>query len=80
MTTTIMLRPVTLEEAPEQSRAALERVQKAFTFILNLFGLLGHSPALLEGYSPTFRGFRQVQPVRRRTGHRAPGSQRRKRM
>jgi uncharacterized peroxidase-related enzyme len=42
--------PLGLETAPEKSRPFLEKIQKAFKFIPNLFGVLANSPALLEGY------------------------------
>jgi uncharacterized peroxidase-related enzyme len=39
-----------LETAPEKSRPLLEKIQKAFKFIPNLFGTFASSPVLLEGY------------------------------
>src|SRR5271165_3989400 len=42
--------PVGVETAPEKSRPLLEKVQKSFKFIPNLFGVFANSPVLLEGY------------------------------
>jgi uncharacterized peroxidase-related enzyme len=42
--------PLSIETAPEASRPLLEKVQKTFKFIPNLFGVFANSPALLEGY------------------------------
>jgi uncharacterized peroxidase-related enzyme len=38
------------ESAPEQARPILEKVQKDFHFIPNLYGTFANSPALLEAY------------------------------
>ena len=45
-----LFNPLGLENAPEKSRPILEKVQKAFEFIPNMFGTFANSPALLEGY------------------------------
>lgn len=42
--------PVDLTTAPEASRPLLEKVQKSFQFIPNLFGVFANSPSLLQGY------------------------------
>jgi uncharacterized peroxidase-related enzyme len=42
--------PVGVERAPEKSRPLLEKIQKSFKFIPNLFGAFANSPVLLEGY------------------------------
>jgi uncharacterized peroxidase-related enzyme len=42
--------PLGLETAPEKSRPLLEKIQKSFKFIPNLFGVFANSPVLLEGY------------------------------
>jgi len=42
--------PVGVETAPEKSRPFLEKIQKSFKFIPNLFGVFANSPVLLEGY------------------------------
>ena len=42
--------PVGVETAPEKSRPLLEKVQKSFKFVPNLFGVFANSPVLLEGY------------------------------
>jgi len=42
--------PVGAESAPEKSRPLLEKVQKSFKFIPNLFGVFANSPVLFEGY------------------------------
>jgi uncharacterized peroxidase-related enzyme len=42
--------PVSPETAPEKSRPLLEKIQKSFKFIPNLFGTFANSPVLLEGY------------------------------
>jgi AhpD family alkylhydroperoxidase len=39
-----------VETAPEKSRPLLEKIQKSFKFIPNLFGVFANSPVLLEGY------------------------------
>ena len=39
-----------METAPEKSRPLLEKIQKSFKFIPNLFGVFANSPVLLEGY------------------------------
>jgi uncharacterized peroxidase-related enzyme len=49
-TQTALFAPVSVETAPEKSRPLLERVQKSFKFIPNLFGVFANSPVLLEGY------------------------------
>jgi uncharacterized peroxidase-related enzyme len=49
-TQTNLFAPVGVESAPEKSRPLLERIQKSFKFIPNLFGVFANSPVLLEGY------------------------------
>jgi uncharacterized peroxidase-related enzyme len=49
-TQTNLFAPLGVETAPEKSRALLEKIQKSFKFIPNLFGVFANSPALLEGY------------------------------
>ena len=47
---TNLFTPLGVETAPEKSRALLEKIQKSFRFIPNLFGVFANSPVLLEGY------------------------------
>ena len=49
-TQTNLFAPVGVETAPEKSRPFLEKIQKSFKFIPNLFGAFANSPVLLEGY------------------------------
>lgn len=49
-TQTNLFAPVGGETAPEKSRPLLEKIQKSFKFIPNLFGVFANSPVLLEGY------------------------------
>lgn len=42
--------PATIDAAPAASRAALESVKKQLGSVPNLFGVIAHSPAALEGY------------------------------
>lgn len=49
-THTNLFAPLGVETAPEKSRQLLEKIQKSFKFIPNLFGVLANSPVLLEGY------------------------------
>ncbi|HSE22403.1 MAG TPA: carboxymuconolactone decarboxylase family protein [Pyrinomonadaceae bacterium] len=42
--------PFGLETAPEGSRPLLQRVQRSFKFIPNLYASFANSPVLLEGY------------------------------
>ena len=49
-TQTNLFAPVSVETAPEKSRPFLEKIQKSFKFIPNLFGVFANSPVLLEGY------------------------------
>ena len=49
-TQTALFSPLGLETAPEKSRPLLEKIQKSFKFIPNLFGVFANSPVLLEGY------------------------------
>ncbi len=49
-TQTTFFTPVGVETAPERSRPLLEKVQKSFKFVPNLFGVFANSPVLLEGY------------------------------
>jgi uncharacterized peroxidase-related enzyme len=39
-----------VETAPEKSRPLLEKIQKSFKFIPNLYGVFANSAVLLEGY------------------------------
>jgi len=47
---TALFSPVGVDTAPEKSRPLLEKVQKSFKFIPNLFGVFANSHVLLEGY------------------------------
>ena len=47
---TSLFAPLGLETAPEKSRPLLEKIQKSFRFIPNLFGTFANSPVVLEGY------------------------------
>jgi uncharacterized peroxidase-related enzyme len=49
-TQTNLFAPLGVETAPERSRPLLEKVQKSFRFIPNLYGAFANSPVLLEGY------------------------------
>ncbi len=49
-TETALFAPVAVETAPEKSRPLLQKVQKSFKFIPNLYATFANSPALLEGY------------------------------
>ena len=49
-TQTTLFAPVGVDTAPEKSRPFLEKIQKSFKFIPNLFGVFANSPVLLEGY------------------------------
>ena len=49
-TQTALFAPLGVETAPEKSRPLLEKIQKSFKFIPNLFGVFANSPVLLEGY------------------------------
>lgn len=49
-TETALFTPVGVETAPEKSRPFLEKVQKTFKSIPNLYATFANSPALLEGY------------------------------
>ncbi|MGB9238856.1 MAG: carboxymuconolactone decarboxylase family protein [Terriglobales bacterium] len=49
-TQTNLFAPLGVETAPEKSRPLLEKIQKSFKFIPNLFGVFANSPVLLEGY------------------------------
>ena len=49
-TQTTLFAPLGVETAPEKSRPLLEKIQKSFKFIPNLFGVFANSPVLLEGY------------------------------
>lgn len=42
--------PFGLENAPEKSRPLLEKTQKAYKFIPNMYGTFAQSPTMLEGY------------------------------
>ena len=42
--------PLGLETAPEKSRLFLEKTQRSYKFIPNMFGTFANSPILLEGY------------------------------
>ena len=49
-TETTLFAPVDVKTAPEKSRPLLEKVQRSFKFIPNLYATFANSPALLEGY------------------------------
>jgi len=49
-TQTNLFLPLSVDNAPEKSRPFLEKIQKSFKFIPNLFGVFANSPVLLEGY------------------------------
>ena len=49
-TQTNLFAPLGVENAPEKSRPLLEKIEKSFKFIPNLFGVFANSPVLLEGY------------------------------
>jgi uncharacterized peroxidase-related enzyme len=49
-TTTSLLSPLTVESAPEGSRANLTTATKKYGFLPNLTATLANSPALLQGY------------------------------
>ena len=49
-TQTALFSTLGVEAAPEKSRPLLEKIQKSFKFIPNLFGVFANSPVLLEGY------------------------------
>jgi len=49
-TQTTLFSPVAVDAAPEGSRPLLQKIQKSFKFIPNLFGVFANSPVLLEGY------------------------------
>jgi hypothetical protein len=44
------LKPLTIESAPEGSKATLRSIQAGFGFIPNLMATFANSPAVLEGY------------------------------
>lgn len=45
-----LLKPQTIESAPQASQPALQAIQKGFGFIPNLMATFANSPAVLEGY------------------------------
>lgn len=47
---TQLLKPQTIESAPEGSKATLQGIQKGFGFIPNLMATFANSPAVLNGY------------------------------
>jgi hypothetical protein len=49
-TQTTLFRPVGVDTAPEGSRPLLEKIQKSFKFIPNLYGVFANSPILLGGF------------------------------
>ena len=49
-TQTNLFTPLAVETAPEKSRPLLEKIQKSFKFIPNLYGVFANSAVLLEGY------------------------------
>src|SRR5579864_1678332 len=49
-TQTTLFSPVGVETAQEASRPLLEKIQKSFKFIPNLYGVFANSAVLLEGY------------------------------
>lgn len=46
----IILSPVTVETAPAESVATLEKIKKAFGFVPNLMATFANSPTVLNGY------------------------------
>ena len=46
-----------VHNAPEESRATLEQVDKTFGFVPNVLGLLAESPAALQGYLSAMAAF-----------------------
>jgi len=44
------LTPLTYEQAPQDARPALDKIQSSFGSIANIFATLAHSPAALNGY------------------------------
>ena len=50
MSTTQLLAPQTIANAPEGSRETLTNIQKGFGFIPNLMATFANSPAVLNGY------------------------------
>ena len=49
-TTSNLLEPLTVANAPAASKPTMEGVQKAFGFIPNLMGVFANSPEMLKGY------------------------------
>jgi uncharacterized peroxidase-related enzyme len=49
-TESILLKPLTVQTAPEASKPVLEQIQKGFGFIPNLMATFANSPAVLKGY------------------------------
>jgi uncharacterized peroxidase-related enzyme len=49
-TTSNLLEPLTIANAPAASKPTLEGVQKAFGFVPNLMGVFANSPEVLKGY------------------------------
>lgn len=45
-----LLKPLTLDSAPDASKATLTNIKKGFGFIPNLMATFAHSPAVLNGY------------------------------
>ncbi len=50
----------TVQSAPDAARPTLERVQKKYGFIPNLFGVLAEAPAALEAYAGLGERFAQT--------------------
>jgi len=42
--------PLTIEEAPEASKPALEEIKRTVGFVPNLMAIFAHNPAVLSGY------------------------------
>ena len=53
MKTTPALQPLTIDTAPEGSRAALEGIQKGFGFIPNLMGIFDDCIVAIRFYAAT---------------------------
>jgi len=60
-TKTALFTSLELESAPEQARPTLEKVQKGFHFIPNLYGTFANSPALLEAYMALDAAFEKTR-------------------
>ena len=45
------IRPLSIENAPEGSKAVMEMATQKYSFLPNLLGNMAHAPALLKGYA-----------------------------